>query len=184
MPLKLFQNCLVNGTHFVEINQGSVLASPSLLFLVYINDLNGVVTHWKVHHIVDDTNILYINDSLKDTNRKVNYDLRHIVEWLKADKISLNLGITELILFKSKSKNITKNMNFRISGQKINIICETKYLRLILDEHLTLKYHLECLKLKLNRANCLLSKIRFFVKFPLLRTTYYALFDIHIRYGC
>ena len=29
-------------------------------------------------------------------------------------------------------------MNFRISGQKINMISETKYLGLILDEHLTL----------------------------------------------
>ena len=31
-------------------------------------------------------------------------------------------------------------MNFRISGQKINIICKTKYLELILDSHLTFKY--------------------------------------------
>ena len=30
-------------------------------------------------------------------------------------------------------------MNFRISGQKINMISETKYL----DEHLTFKYHLQ-----------------------------------------
>ena len=75
-------------------------------------------------------------------------------------------------------------MNFRISGQKISIICKTKCLGPILDEHLTFKYHLENLKLKLNRANCLLSKIRYFVKFPLLRTIYYALFDTHLRYGC
>ena len=75
-------------------------------------------------------------------------------------------------------------MNFRISGQKINIICKTKYLGLILDEHLTFKYHLENLKLKLNRANCFLSKIRYFFKFLLLRTIYYALFDTHLRYGC
>ena len=33
-------------------------------------------------------------------------------------------------------------MNFRISGQKINMISQTKYLGLILDEHLTFKYHL------------------------------------------
>ena len=57
-------------------------------------------------------------------------------------------------------------MNFKISGQKINIIFKTKYLGLILDEHLTFKYHLENLKLILNRVDCLLSKIRYFVKFP------------------
>ena len=64
------------------------------------------------------------------------------------------------------------------------MISETKYLGLILDEYLAFKYHLQNLKLKLNRPNCLLSKIRYYVKFPSLRTIYYALFDSHLRYGC
>ena len=110
--------------------------------------------------------MLYTSKSLKDINRKVNYDLRHIVEWLRANKISLNKGKTELVLFRSKNKKITKNMNFRISEQKINILCKTKCLRIILDEHLTFKNHLENLNLQLNRANCLLSKIWYYVKFP------------------
>ena len=135
----------MNQTQFVEINkkssdalsvnygvlQGSVLGP--LLFLICINNLNCVVTHSKVHHFLDDTNMLCISNSLKDTNRKVNYDLRQVVKWLRENKILLNSGKTELILFRSKYKNITKNMNFKISGQKTNIICKTKYLGLILD---------------------------------------------------
>ena len=121
---------------------------------------------------------------MEDTNRKVNNHLRHIAEWLRENKISLNLGKTELILFRAKHKNIIKNMNFRISRQKVNVICKTKYLGLILYERLTFKYYLENLKLRLNRENCFLSKIRYFIKFPLLRTIYYAIFDTHLRYGC
>ena len=102
----------------------------------------------------------------------------------KANKISLTSGKTELVLFRSKDKNFTKNMNFRISGQKINMISQTRYLGLMLDEHLTFKYYLQNLKLKLNRSNCLLSKIRYYVKLPLLWTIYYALFDSRLRYGC
>ena len=113
------------------------------LFLIYINDLNEAVTHSKVHHFADEINLLYISNSLKDKNRKVNYDLRHIVKWFRANKILLNSGKTELILFRSKNKNIIKNMNFRICGRKINIICKIKYLGLTLEEHLTFKYHLE-----------------------------------------
>ena len=83
IPLKLFQNCLMNQTQFVEINkksldvlpinygvpQGSVLCP--FLFLIYINHLSGMVTHSIVHHFEDDRNILVISNSLKDTNRKI-----------------------------------------------------------------------------------------------------------------
>ena len=40
------------------------------------------------------------------------------------------------------------------------------------------------LKLKLNRENSLLSKIRYFVKFPLLRTIHHVVFNTHLRHGC
>ena len=86
--------------------QGSVFGP--LLFLIYINDLNGAGTHSKAHHFVDDRNMLYISNSVKDINRKVNYDLRHIVAWLRANKVLLNSGKTELILFRSKNKKLRK----------------------------------------------------------------------------
>ena len=52
---------------------------------------------------------------------------------------------------------ITKNMNFRTSGQKIKIFSKTKNLGL--DEKLTFKNHLDNEKFKLNRANYLLIKV-------------------------
>lgn len=52
-------------------------------------------------------------------------------------------------------------MNFRISVRKIFIVKVAKYLGLILDEYLTFKEHIEIIKLKLNRANSLLAKIRY-----------------------
>ena len=51
-------------------------------------------------------------------------------------------------------------MTFKINGQKIKILRITKYLGLLIDEKLSFKLHLDTTKLKLNRANCLLSKIR------------------------
>ena len=75
-------------------------------------------------------------------------------------------------------------MNFRTSGQKIKIFSKTKNLGL--DEKLTIKNHLDKEKFKLNRANCLLIKVRYYVK-PFVAThnrVYYAIFDAHLRYGC
>ena len=71
-------------------------------------------------------------------------------------------------------------MNFRISGQKINILKETKYLGTTMDEHLTFKNHMDTVKLKLNGANKLLAKLRHFVNPTLLRTIYYAIFEPYL----
>ena len=46
----------------------------------------------------DDTNLLHINDSIKKLNKAVNSDLRNLTNWLNANKISLNVSKTELIL--------------------------------------------------------------------------------------
>ena len=59
----------------------------------------------------------------------------------------------QFYLGKKKPRKI-KNMNFRKSGQKIKMLSKTKYLGLFLDENLSFKYHLDTIKLKLNRANC------------------------------
>ena len=53
----------------------------------------------------------------------------------------------------------------------------------VLAKYLTFKYHPEDLKLKLNRAKCLLSKISYFIKFPWLRAIHYTLSDTHLNYG-
>ena len=61
---------------------------------------------------------------------------------------------------------------------------KSKYLGLFLDEKVSFKYHLDTIKLKLNTANCLLSKVRHFVRAPSFRIIFLATFDPHLRYGC
>ena len=57
--------------------QGSVLGS--LLFLLYINDLNQAIKFYKVHHFADDTYLLYLSNSIKKLNKLVNAALKHLV---------------------------------------------------------------------------------------------------------
>ena len=166
----------------IGVSQGSMLGP--LLFLIYIKNLRNIVIHFNIHHFPDDTNLLYASKSIRDINRKVKFDLKNIIHWLRANKISLNADKTELILFRSENKVFTKHLNFRISGQKIHQLTQTKYLGIILDENLKFKRHMQLLKTILNRANGLLAKIRHFVSKNLLRTIYFVIFDSHLRYGC
>ena len=73
-----------------------------LLFLLYINNLNQAIKYCKVCHFADDTNLSCLANSIKKLNKLVNADLKHLVNWLNAYKISLNLKKTEMVIFKSK----------------------------------------------------------------------------------
>ena len=53
-------------------------------------------------------------------NKHINHNLKLLATWFRANKISLNKSKTKILLFRPKSKrNITKHLNFRISGQYI-----------------------------------------------------------------
>ena len=94
--------------------QGSVLGS--LLFMLYINDLHVAIKHCKVHHFADDTNLLIINKSLKRLNKLLNIDLKRLTSLLSANKTSLNVSKTELIIFKLKRKPLDFNMKIKLNG--------------------------------------------------------------------
>ena len=156
-----------------------------LLFLICISDLNNVIKYTDLHHFADDTNLLLSDKPLKKINKHINHDLKLLNIWLRANKI-LNASKTEILLFRPKSQsNITKHVNFRISGQYIERISEVKILGLILNEFLSWSTYYTLLKKKLNRAIGLLSNVRHFTSQHLLKTIlYYSLFNSHLIYGC
>ena len=81
------------------VSQGSVLGA--LQFLLYINDLNQVIKFCKVHHFAD--NLSYLSNSIKKLNKLINADLKCLVNWLNANKISLNVKKkTEMAIYKAK----------------------------------------------------------------------------------
>ena len=43
-----------------------------------------------VHHFADDTNILYASKNIRTIESVMNYELKLLVDWLKANKLSLN----------------------------------------------------------------------------------------------
>ena len=104
-----------------------------------------------------------------------------------ANKIALNVNKTDIVIFWSPRKQITKKINFRLSGQKIRQKTCTKYLGVLLYEHLLFKDHIDTLKQKLNRANGILAKQGHHLPFDILKTVYYSLLIhtcvMHVKFG-
>ena len=94
------------------VAQVSVLGS--LLFLLYINDLNQAIKFCKVHHFADNTNLLCLSNSIKKLNKLVNADLKHLANWLNANKISFNVKKTEMVIFKSKQNKFEGDLKIKL----------------------------------------------------------------------
>ena len=108
-----FKSCLFGRTQQVDYNssilnrepisssvpQGSILGP--LLFIIYINDFSKCLKYSNNLSFADDTTIIL---SAKNNNllfQKGNKELENIDNWLRANKLSLNLKKTKYILFSS-----------------------------------------------------------------------------------
>ena len=63
------------------------------------------------------------------------------------------------MIFEARNKTITKHLNFRISGQKIESSCQVRYLGVILQDGLHWNTHLTSLLKKLSRSTGLYQEI-------------------------
>ena len=194
---KLLQSYLENRKQYVSINghdsgpeivkcgipQGSTLGP--LLFILYINDLRFCLHKSRAYHFADDTCITYSHKNQMALQEAMNNDLANVVEWLKANRLSLNVSKTKLLIFRSKRKKIDmSNFSIKLSGSTLEASKEVKYLGIYFDENLSWDTHIKYLCPKLSKANGIISKLRHFLPKQTLISVYYALFNSHLSYGC
>ena len=79
--------------------QGSIL-EPTL-FLLYINDIKNSSKILKVFLYAGDTNTLPISKSIQELESIYNNELSYVTDWLNANKLTLNVEKSNLVLFKA-----------------------------------------------------------------------------------
>ena len=59
-------------------------------------------------------------NSIKKMNKLVNADLKHLVHLLNANKISLNVKKSEMVIFKSKQKKFKGYLKIKLRGKTMS----------------------------------------------------------------
>ena len=153
-----------------------------LLFLLYVNDLNKSVKHSKTYHFTDDTNIMQSNKPLDVLLKNLNENLKNLSQWLKASKLSLNISKTKLIIFHRNTASIDHSLKLKLDGKRLSPSQSVKYFGVLLDEHLQWNDQIVHVKIKLNRAIGILSKIRHNANPIILKVVYHSLFGSNLLY--
>ena len=152
--------------------------------MLYINDLHDCIKYSTTRHFADDTNLLLVNSSLKQLKKQINLDLCFLSSWLKANKISLNVSKTEILVFHHVNKTINYDLRIKLDGKRIYPSKYVKYLGLLIDSKLTWSFHIKSLASKLTRAIGMLAKVRHFVNKSTLHNIYNGIFSSLLTYGC
>ena len=153
-----FRSYLKDRTHFVCYNgvnsstailnvgvpQGSILGP--LLFLIYINDICESNNLANFTLFADDTTILFQNASLDNLISNVETIFPDVVNWLQANKLSLNMTKTKAVLFDNSTSNQRTALN--LTDTIIPFSLNTKFLGTYIDCKLTWKSHIDDIKIK------------------------------------
>ena len=162
--------------------QGSVVGL--LLFLIYTNDLLSYLKYSKAYHFADNTNIT-LSDSLPETlTQRMNYDLRKLSMWLRANKLSLHTEKTKLVVFRRQNTKLNNSFKIQLDVKRLFPTTSVKYVGVFLDEHLTWSPQVSHVQMKLSQTIGILSQLRYQANIHVLKTVYHSLFETHFLYAC
>ena len=90
-----------------------------------------------------------------------------------------------MAVFRSRKLKIDSSFKFKLDDKGLVSTKSVKYLGVLLEEHLLLHWneYISQVKMKLDRAIGILSKLRYNANLSVLKIIYHSLFGSHLLYG-
>lgn len=129
----------------------------------------------------DDTNIYLESNNLNHIQTVANRALASVSEWLKSNRLTLNLTKTQIMLSRPLMTPTTL-INIYIDGIKLNQINSAKFLGEIIDDQLKWKPQIDDINEKLSKLTGIIYRIRNNLSKEHLRLIYFALVYPHLLY--
>ena len=194
LPLDWFNSYLSQRKQYVEyikfrsetrqvecgVPQGSVLGP--LLFILYINDLPDAIENARSIIFADDTTIYISGRNIESIYRTMNRELNVVVDWYRANKLSLNETKTNLMLF-TNSSNPVVNIEIIINNIEVKNLPHTKFLGIHIDNKLKWNEHTRVVNQKISRAYYALTKAKYYLPKSHLKMIYHSIIYPHLIYG-
>ena len=111
-----------------------------------------------------------------------NTELSKIAEWLRLNKLSLNIKKTNYILFGNKSGSNRTAPRILIDNNQIERVYQTKFLGVIINQSLNWSDHINTIKQKVTKNLGIILKIRKHLPDTVLRSLYFSLIHPYYEY--
>ncbi len=164
----------------IGLPQGSV--SSPWLFSLYINDMHRTSDKLNFIHFADDTTIYRSGRDLKTLCDEVCQELCVVDDWLKANRLSLNIDKTNYMIITHNPFD-EHDVTIKIRDRPLTRVTSTKFLGITIDDRLSYGGHLSALCRQLSRTKGILYKLSSFIPPLIIANLYYALFHSRMVYG-
>ena len=151
------------------------------MFLIYINDLSSVSKILTAILFADDTTLIDSDKCLTTLVDRFNKELKNIVNWLNANRLSLNIDKTNFMVFKGKIKN-HHDPHIMINGSRIDQVQKAKFLGVIIDCNLRWTDHIKHVTQKISKGIGIIIKARKYFNCETLLNLYNTLILPYISY--
>ena len=197
-----FSSYLSNRQQFVEIDghssnlnnintgvpQGSTLGP--LLFIIYMNDINEVSSIFEAILFADDTSLtstlsLFSDPQNNRFSENINLELHKISEWMRVNKLSLNISKTKYMIFRysQRSPNTIPKLHLKIENTTIEKVQSFNFLGLTVNENLSWKDHINNIGRIISKTIGIMRRVKRLVNSSILLKIYNSLILSRFHYG-
>ncbi len=134
----------------------------------------------------DDTTVYTTNctnKNIRHLKESMIHDLKLLIDWFKANKLTLNLDKTSFVLFQPKRRTTDDDITLSLDNISISRERTVKFLGLYLDENLKFDSHIKHVCSKLSKNLFMLRNVKHIIPKWALRTLYYSYIHSNFMYG-
>ena len=160
------------------VPQGSILGP--VLFILYINDMHKAC-NLKFVHYADDTTVFISGANLAQLSETLNEELKKIDFWLQANRLSLNVSKSRVMITSKHSVPVLPA--FKMRDVALKQTSTMKFLGVILDNNLSFRQHCSSVISALSRSLGVMRRIAPYISKKAIISLYYSLIYSKLTYA-